>query len=99
LLPSVVPVLPATSRSSSAAAVPVPSSTTVFRTSVTLSATGRVKAVSVFATSACLNFVPSLSLISLTEYGSFCSPLAAKVAYAPAIRIALGSDVPSEKDG
>ncbi|CAM5376214.1 hypothetical protein STENM223S_09599 [Streptomyces tendae] len=44
LLPSVVPVLPATSRPGSWALVPVPFSTTVFRTSVTLSATFAVKA-------------------------------------------------------
>ena len=41
---------------------------------------------------------PSYST-SLTENGSFCCPLVAKVAYEPAMRIALGSEIPMEKDG
>lgn len=35
----------------------------------------------------------------MTEYGSRCSPFAAKVPYALAMRMALGSEVPIENDG
>jgi hypothetical protein len=77
--------------------LPVPSSTTVFRTSVTLSATFSVKAG--LGAALCFHFVAPSYSTDLTENGSFCFPLAANVAYAPAMRIELGSEIPMEKDG
>ncbi len=76
-LPSVVPVLPAASRPSRRAGLPVPFSTTFFRTSVTLSAMAALKAR--LGRFLCWKTTSPSRLTSVTEYVSFCRPLVANV--------------------